>query len=410
LTEEKLFREVEALEGEMVECLKNCIKIKAIGPKNGGEGEAEKAKYLEDLIKDFGFDEISRIDVPDGSVPAGYRPNIIAKIKGTEEKTLWVISHMDVVPEGDVSKWDTPPFEPVVKDGRIYGRGAEDNGQDLVASIFAAKAIKKAGLTPRYTYAVMLSADEETGSEKGVKYILEHHRDLFKEGDLIMVPDAPSPDGNLIEVSEKSILWLKVKIVGKQCHGSMPQSGVNAHKAGAKFITAMDEAIYSKFDMRDELFTPPISTFEPTKKEANVPNINTIPGEDIIYFDNRILPDVDVDAVLDLYKEVAAKIEAETSAKFEFTPVMLDRAAPPTPPDSEIVRLTERWVKAVYNNNPKPGGIGGGTYAAMFRRQGFHAVVWARGDELAHGYNEYSKIENLVGDAKVFAGMAVFGL
>jgi succinyl-diaminopimelate desuccinylase len=222
-----------------------------------------------------------------------------------------------------------------------------------------------------------------------------------------MVPDAPTPDGDMIEVSEKSILWMKAVIEGVQCHGSTPGKGINAHKAGAKFITAVADSIYQKFDRRDNLFSPPISTFEVTKKEANVPNINVIPGQDVIYFDNRILPGYDVDKVMNFYKEHAKKVEAETGAKIKFETVMLDKAAPPTSPDSEVVKLTEECVKLVYKNKPFPGGIGGGTYAAMFRRAGFDAVVWCKGDELAHQYNEYCIIDNLVGDAKVFAAMAM---
>ncbi len=62
-------------------------------------------------------------------------------------QTLWVMTHTDVVPAGDIKLWTTTqPFEPLVKEGKVYGRGSEDNMQSMVASIFAVKALKMAFL------------------------------------------------------------------------------------------------------------------------------------------------------------------------------------------------------------------------------------------------------------------------
>lgn len=403
----KVFMRLEEYKDEMVEVLMECVRRKAIGPLNGGEGEAKKADFLEGKLKEFGIKDVTRIDVPDDSVPGGHRPNLVARIKGKTDQTLWFVSHMDVVPEGDLGLWDTEPFDPVIKDGKIYGRGTEDNGQDMVASMFALRALLDADEEPHCDLACLLSADEETGSEKGVKHIIKEQPDLFKKKDLIIVPDAPSPTGEMIEIAEKSILWLRVKTVGQQCHGSTPEKGINAHKAAAKYITDVDEELYSKFSKKEELFSPPVSTFEVTRKLENVGSVNIIPGDDVVYFDNRILPLYKIDDVIATYKEVAQRIESEKGVRFEFEIAQMDQAAPPTSPEDDIAKLTARSVKRVYNNTPYFGGIGGGTYAAMFRRAGIPAVVWGRGDEIAHQPNEYCYIENLVGDSKVFVAMAL---
>ena len=148
---------------------------------------------------------------------------------------------------------------------------------------------------PSYDIGVALVADEETGSRKGIDYVLKQ-TDAFRKQDLIIVPDAGNETGTLIEVAEKSILWLKIKTLGKQAHGSTPEKGINSFKAAAYLITELDK-LHGIFNAKDGLFDPPISTFEPTKKEANVPNINTIPGEDVFYVDSRILPGYDVAVV-----------------------------------------------------------------------------------------------------------------
>ena len=78
-------------------------------------------------------------------------------------------------------------------------------------------------------------------------------------------------------------------------------------------------------------------------------------------------------------------------------------AAPPTPADAVVVQALKKAIKAVYKKEGQPVGIGGGTVAALFRNADFEAACWAKVDETAHQPNEYCIIDNMLGDAKVFA-------
>jgi succinyl-diaminopimelate desuccinylase len=398
-----VYSRIDSMRNEMIEALGDMIKIPAINPRSGGTGEVAKAKFILDLISGFGFDEIERIDVPDESSPDGVRPNIIARIKCESEPkyNIWIVVHMDVVPEGDLKLWETDPFEPVVKEGKIFGRGVEDNGQELIASLYAAKALKDECVISKNNINIAIVADEELGSEFGIKPLIE--KGLFSKDDLIIVPDGGNEDGTLIEVSEKSIMWIKIRTTGKQCHASTPERGLNAFSAAMKFGIRVKEELHKKYDKKDKLFTPPISTFEPTKKEANVPNINTIPGEDVFYMDCRILPDYDPEDVYNTIVQIADEVTEEMKAKFEFQRPQYDPAAPPTSPDCPAVLELKEAIEKVYKNKPYAGGIGGGTCAAIFRRAGYPAVVWAKLDEVAHSPNEYAWITNIINDAKVYA-------
>jgi succinyl-diaminopimelate desuccinylase len=198
-------------------------------------------------------------------------------------------------------------------------------------------------------------------------------------------------------------MWIKIRTTGKQCHASRPEMGLNAFSAAMKFGVKAKEELHKKYDKKDELFSPPISTFEPTKKEGNVPNINTIPGEDVFYMDCRILPDYDPEEVYDTIRQIANEVAEETGAKFEFERPQYDPAAPPTSPDCPAVLELKDAIEKVYKNKPYAGGIGGGTCAAIFRRAGYPAVVWAKLDEVAHSPNEYAWITNIINDAKVYA-------
>lgn len=398
----KISKRLDSFRDEMINMQIKLCAIPAIAPSNGGEGEVKKAEFLLDFLKEAQAGDIEVIKAPDLDAPCGYRPNVLAFFKGkNSSKTVWIMTHTDVVPPGEVSLWKGDPFKAWVQGGKIYGRGVEDNQQDMVASLYAIKAFQAEKIKPNYNVGLVLVADEETGSRKGIDYVLRHTR-AFKKKDLIIVPDAGNETGTLIEVAEKGILWLKFKTIGKQAHASTPHKGVNSFKAACFLVTEL-ENLYQIFKDKDVLFEPPISTFEPTKKEPNVPNINTIPGEDVFYLDSRLLPKDTIDEVEHQINKIVKKIEDKFKVKITWEEQQRAAAAPPTSAKAPVVNALRAAIKEVYQKEAKASGIGGGTVAALFRRAGYEAAVWSKVDETAHQPNEYCHIENLVGDAKVFA-------
>ena len=327
---------VESYRDEMVKVMCNLIRIKAISPDVGGEGELDKAEYIQSLLDGF---EVERFDAEDKRAKGGIRPNIVAKMEGKEDRMVWIVSHMDVVPEGDPALWQTPPFEPVIKDGKIYGRGAEDNNQAIVSSIFAGKTILKLGEKPKLGLGLVFVSDEETGSKYGIQYLIK--KGIFDKDDLIVVPDAGNERGDEIEIAEKSIVWIKFKVHGIQSHASTPK--LNANRRAMKFLLELDRVLHERFNAKNELFNPPYSTFEPTKREKNVDNINTIPGLDVSYLDCRILPEYDVDEVIKVIEEVKKKYELRDKMPIEME-IIQKESSPPTPEDSEVVLKLKKAI------------------------------------------------------------------
>lgn len=376
------------------------IPIVAIGPDNGGEGELERCEYLERVVRELGFAEVSRFDAPDGRAKGGVRPNLAAKLFGDRQRTLWVVGHMDVVPPGDRSLWHHEPFSAEFVGDRVYGRGAEDDGQGILLGLCAAKAILEGGLQPDMDLGVLFVSDEETGSVYGAQHVLSH-ADLFGMGDWVLVPDAGSPDGTLLEVAEKGVLWFKVQVFGVQTHGSTPEKGLNANRLGSKLLLTIDEHLHSKYSFVDPLFEPPTSTFEPTKREPNVPNVNTVPGTDIFYFDCRILPKYSVGEVLSEVRSVVERFSREHGVRCSVEVVSREDPSPPTDPNSEFPRRLAASLERVRGLRVKPKGIGGGTVAKYFRAKGIPTVVWMTCDETAHQPDEYARIPNILADTAV---------
>ncbi|MDQ7783769.1 MAG: M20 family metallo-hydrolase [Desulfomonilaceae bacterium] len=405
------FHEVAArlddLKDECVDFLARICSIPALGPENDGTGEMEKYKVVKEAVVALGPDRIEEVHAPDDRVPDGLRPNLLAVFNGRDtSRTLWILSHIDVVPPGELKLWEHDPFQPHVQNGFLYGRGVEDNGQAIAASIFAVRAVKETcgfGLN----VGLALVSDEECGSRYGLDYVLTERPDMFRPEDLILVPDAGNDQGDHIEIAEKHLLQVRFTVLGKQAHASRPDQAVNSLRAVSHLVVEVDRVLAETFTERNPFFNPPTSTFEPTRKDANVPNVNTIPGEDVVYFDCRILPEVDLSRVMELMEQVAAGIGERFGAGVRVEGHMRVEAPEPTPADSAVVRALAQAVQEVFGVQARPHGIGGQTVASFFRKRGLPAAVWEKQLQMAHAPNERVSIENLVGNARVFAKMMI---
>jgi len=396
---EKVFKKIDQKMDEVLYLQKNLISIPAISPENGGKGEFKKANFLIAYFKKKGI-KVSTFNAPDPDAENGIRPNLVVTINGENPERFCVISHLDVVPEGDEASWHSNPFKMKIDGKNIIGRGSEDNHQGIVSSIIAALSIIDEGIVPSKSIMLSFVSDEETGSKYGIKYLIE--KGLFKKDDMILVPDAGSKDGSIIEIAEKTILWIKFEVIGKQCHASRPGNGINAARAGAELIVSLDK-LTNFFPEKNNLFNPPESTFSVTRREENVPNINTIPGKDIFYMDLRILPEYNAKEIMNKINEIAKEIEEKRNVSINISIIHKEESAGITNPDSKIVKTLSKAITYVNNTNPKLIGIGGGTVANILRREKIDAVIYSRIDENAHSANEYAVIDNIINDAKVMA-------
>ena len=213
---------IDGYRDEVIRLQTELCRRQALDPTSGGSGEDEKAAFLQSYLEKMGL-SVKHYDAPDARVPSGRRPNLITFLEGKRKgPRLWIISHTDVVPPGDLGLWSGDPWKLRVDGDKMIGRGVEDNQGGLVASVMAARAFIEAGVTPEIPIALGFVADEETGSIYGLQYLIQKHKDLFRKDDLIIIPDSGNPTGTEIEVAEKSILWVKIRTLGKQTHGGKP--------------------------------------------------------------------------------------------------------------------------------------------------------------------------------------------
>jgi len=407
---EKIFAFIENSTKLAVELETELCKRPAISPESGGEGELDKCEFLGGWLKAQGITQQERYDAPDSRAKGGIRPSLVATIPGsnTSQGCFWIMSHLDVVPPGEASLWITDPWKLECAEGgeRIIGRGVEDNQQGLTSSVLAALAFVKQGLKPSRTVKLLFAADEENGSGYGIDWIIKNHPELFSKNDMVLIPDGGDRDGTSIEIAEKNLIWARFTTKGLQAHGSRPDQGANAHLAGADLVLRLHYGLSEKFPDRDPLFSPDYSTFQPTKKEANVPNINTIPGEDVFCYDMRVLPRYPANEVLKEVDRIKAEVETKYRVTITYT-LAQKKESRATSPDAPLVKLLSKNVEEIYGVKTKAIGIGGGTVAAFLRNVGIDSVVWCRINNTAHQPNEYALLSNIIGDAKVMAMMMI---
>lgn len=397
---EQIMGDIENRRDQMVEDLVQMSLIPSVNPKSNGTGEYERMMWLTKILDDYSV-HYKIYEAEDVSVKEKKRLNIVVKIEGTDksEKTLWFISHLDTVPAGDLDQWNSDPFIPLVKDGKVYGRGVEDNGQAVICTLHTCLIMFENNIKAKCNVGFIFASDEETGSDYGLKILV--NEGVFHLGDEAIVPDAGSKDGSFVEIAEKSMAWVKFTVTGKQAHASMPHLGINASSVSCHFAVELEEALRDKYSYSDKVFDPSYSTFEITQKYANVDSPNILPGKDEFVIDMRILPIYKVNEVVCDINELIAKYESKYKVKINYQFLNRVDASEPTSVNSPIVinlvkSITEKGI------TPKVGGIGGGTCASIIREIGLPAVVWSTLDELAHQPNEYVVIDNLITDTQVF--------
>jgi succinyl-diaminopimelate desuccinylase len=388
----------------VVELQRNMTALPAVGPDNKGEGENGKARYLLQILRGLGLEDIHEFNAADKRVPCGFRPNLAARVPGRRKRTLWIIGHMDVVPPGDLSLWTSSPYELHREGDLLRGRGVEDNQQAIVCALLAIKTLKELNLTPDLSLGVLFVSDEETHSKYGLEHVLRVAPHLIAQEDLLLVPDIGDRRGEYIEVAEKSCLWLKISISGKQCHASTPDEGINSLLASAAAILALDD-LHKKFPQENALYNPARSTFVPSRKEANVENINTVPGLDVFYLDCRVLPEISHDAVINAAGEIVRAAAGAYGAGTEVAVVHQSPAPEPTSLDAPVVRRLMCSLETLRRLEPKPFGAGGQTVAGLLRKKHIPAAAWSTIMGNPHAPNETSSIINTLADAKIIVNM-----
>lgn len=220
-------------------------------------------------------DALAGFDFNLESMRFGDTDNLWAR-RGTEGPLLCFAGHTDVVPPGDMSAWDTDPFEPIERDGILYGRGAADMKASLAAMVVAAQRFVGANPNHRGSLAFLITSDEEGRARDGTLKVIEALTRRSEKIDWCLVgePSSQNKLGDLIRIGRRGSLSGILKVHGVQGHVAYPQLADNPI---TRFAPVLDALCTTHWDDGNEWFPP--TSFQVVKIEAGAGAPNVIPGE-----------------------------------------------------------------------------------------------------------------------------------
>ena len=408
---DRVLATIDAAAAEIVAFTSELIRIPTINPP--GERYPDCAEAIGRRLKACGFDVAYH--------PAEGRPehtashprvNVVGVRRGRSDRPLVHLNgHFDVVPAGD--GWTIDPFAGIVKDGRIYGRGACDMKAGLACAVYAAEAIRRAGIELNGSIEVSGTVDEESGGFAGVAWLAERGHINASRTDFVIIPEPLYVDR--ICIGHRGVYWFEVTTRGRIAHGSMPFHGVNAVEHMAILIERMRRDLAPALARR----TTEMPVVPAGARHATL-NINGIAGGQPVggiqtpcvadvcraVFDRRFLLEEGFDAaraeIVQLLDRLAA---SERDFRYELKDLMVVHPVR-TPLDSPLIAVLDRSLKKVLGRS---GGLvaSPGTYdhKHVTRIGGVtHCVAYGPGVlDLAHQPDEWCAVDDVINATKVIA-------
>ncbi len=408
---DRVLQEVERAADEAVAFTSDLIRIPTVNPPGESYEDCARAIGATLAACDFGVEYLAAEGRPEHT--ARYpRLNVVGTRAGTRARpTIHLNGHYDVVPAGD--KWTVDPFGGTVRDGKIYGRGACDMKAGIAAAVFAAEAIRRAGLELPATLEISGTPDEESGGFAGVAWLAEHGRLSADRTDYVIIPEPLNVDR--ICIGHRGVYWFEVAAHGHIAHGSMPFLGVSAIDGIGHLIDLVRDGLQPQLAGR--LTAVPV--VPPGARHATI-NINGIFGGQPVdgiqtpcvadscraVFDRRFLLEEGFDRtkaeILALVDEAHGRMP---QVRFDVTDLMIVYPTR-TPDDSPLVGALDRSIRKVLGRTPalvaSPGTY---DHKHVARIAGVpHCVAYGPGElEQAHQPDEYCRVDDLVSSTKVLA-------
>ncbi len=408
---DRVFAAIDAAQDEMVTFTSEMIRIPTVNPP--GDAYIECAEFIGRRLVacDFAVDYPIAEGRPEHT-PTHPRMNVIGLRRGRTDRPLVHLNgHFDVVPAG--SGWTVDPFGGEVRDGRIYGRGSCDMKAGITAAIYAAEAIRRAGIPLHGSVEVSGTVDEESGGFAGMAYLAQQGRVSASRTDAVIITEPTNTDR--LYIGHRGVYWFEVTTRGRIAHGSMPFLGTNAIEHMGVILDRIRRILMPALASR----TTAVPVKPDGARHATL-NINGIAGGQPVdgiqtpcvadicraIFDRRFLAEEGFDAtraeIVDLL-ETAARETPELL--FELRDLMIVHPVK-TPDGASVVTSLERSVQQVLGR-PILLAASPGTYdhKHVDRIAGVpNCVAYGPGIlDLAHQPDEYCAIDDLMQSTKVLA-------
>lgn len=266
---ENLRHRMEAKRDELVELTQALVRIPTVNPP--GDAYVPCAELVGERLRRRGFDvRYVRAEGTPGDSDRWPRLNVVARLEtGRSGPCVHFNSHIDVVEAGH--GWTVDPWEGVVRDGRVYGRGTCDMKGGLAASIVAVETLLESGLPLRGAIEISGTVDEESGGFGGVAYLARQGLFSRPRVDHVVIPEPLNVDR--VCIGHRGVWWAEIETQGRIAHGSMPFLGDSAIRHMGAFLDALECQLFPELARRRTRM--PVV---PEGARASTLNLNSIHG------------------------------------------------------------------------------------------------------------------------------------
>ncbi|MBE7214906.1 succinyl-diaminopimelate desuccinylase [Shewanella benthica] len=306
--------------------------------------------------------------------------------RGTEKPLFCFAGHTDVVPVGDLNRWHTPPFDPVVIDGYLHGRGAADMKGSLAAMLVATERFVAKNPDHKGSIAFLITSDEEGPFINGTTRVIDtlEARNEKITWSLVGEPSSTHKLGDIVKNGRRGSLTGNLTVNGIQGHVAYPHLADNPiHKA----MPALDELAKMKWDKGNEYFPP--TSFQIANINGGTGASNVIPGALEVMFNFRYSTEVTAEILIQRVLNIldAHGLEYDISWIFNGLPFLTG--------DGPLLDATRAAIKQVTGTDTDPQTTGGTSDGRFIAPTGAQVIELGPVNATIHKVNECVKVDDI---------------
>ena len=318
-------------------------------------------------------------------MPSGAVSNLWAR-HGTVAPLLCMAGHTDVVPPGPVGEWSSAPFEPVIRDGWLYGRGSADMKAALAAMIVACEELLNSGAQLKGSLAFLITSDEEGEAIDGTAAVINKLIDRGEHIDYCLVGE-PSCDkllGDTVRIGRRGSLNGELRILGIQGHVAYPHLARNPIH---RLTPALAELISTRWDNGNEHF--PATSFQATALNCGAGATNVIPGHLDLSCNFRYSTEQDATTLMRSVEAILDRHGLEYEIKWQ------DSGRPFLTPEGNFLSGVRQAINEICGTEPIQSTAGGTSDGRFIAPTGAHVLEFGHLNKSIHQVNERVWVDDL---------------